>query len=394
MTMTGEGTLFGTPARIWNRLEADYRGDLQRIRSQRELSVDVVWTDDFPVIELVKREILPEEPADKVSRLEQVLTFFGVASPAAWDDVYADLACAFRTSKTFEAKRGALAAWLRLGEIAARDVYCEPFDRKKLEAALPSLRELTRETADVFVERMRALCAACGVAVVFVPELSGSRASGVTRWLTPAKALIQLSLRYKTDDHLWFTFFHEIGHVLRHGKTDVWIEATSLAADDPREDEADRFSRDVLIPSSQAAELRGLRTDQSVRRFADHIGVSPGVVVGRLQHDQIWSYSRGNRLKRPLGFTDLHDAELRPAVSLVGRGSTSPRDCLVANYAGTEVCSRREVWLCLHSSASGSSTQLTMEASRRVMTSRTSAGLTRKNSRRMFTRLTRRSANS
>ncbi|HEY1703568.1 MAG TPA: hypothetical protein VGG75_28025, partial [Trebonia sp.] len=74
----------GTPARIWNRLEADYRGDLQRIRSQRELSVDVVWTDDFPVIELVKREILPEEPADKVSRLEQVLTFFGVASPAAW----------------------------------------------------------------------------------------------------------------------------------------------------------------------------------------------------------------------------------------------------------------------------------------------------------------------
>lgn len=307
----------GTPARIWNRLEADYRSDLERIRSERELSVDVMWATDFPVTELVKREILPAEPSDKISRLEQVLTFFGVASPGAWQDVYADLACAFRTSKTFEAKQGALVAWLRLGEIAARDVYCEPYDRKKLEAALPSLRELTRETADVFTERMCTLCAACGVAVVFVPELSGTRASGVTRWLTPDKALIQLSLRYKTDDHLWFTFFHEIGHVLRHGKTHVWIEATSPAAGgDPREADADRFSRNVLIPPRHAADLRELKTADDVRRFADRIGVSPGVVVGRLQHDRFWPHSRGNKLKRPLRFTDLGDVALpRPRAS-------------------------------------------------------------------------------
>lgn len=65
----------GTPARIWNRLEADYRSDLERTRSQRELSVDVMWTADFPVAELVKREVLPAEPSDAVSRLEQVLAF-------------------------------------------------------------------------------------------------------------------------------------------------------------------------------------------------------------------------------------------------------------------------------------------------------------------------------
>lgn len=297
----------GTPARIWNRLEADYRTDLERIRSQRELSVDVMWAKDFPVKELVKREILPEQPADPVSRLEQLLTFFGVASPGAWQEVYADLGCAFRTSKAFEANQQALASWLRLGEIAARDVYCQPFDRKKLEAALVSLRELTRETADVFSGRMREICAECGVAVVFVPELPGSRASGVMRWLTPLKALIQLSLRYKTDDHLWFTFFHEIGHVLKHGKTDVWIEATSHPADEPKEAEADRFSRDVLIPPRAAAQLRGLTTDDAVRRFADRVGVAPGIVVGRLQHDQLWAHSRGNKLKRSLHFTALGD---------------------------------------------------------------------------------------
>lgn len=296
----------GTPARVWNRLEADYRTDLERIRSQRELSVDVMWLRDFPVTELVKRDALPAEPSDETSRLEQLLAFFGVATTGAWQEVYADLACAFRTTRAFEAEPRALAAWLRLGEIAARDIYCEPYDHKRLQQALPSLRALTRESIEVVTARLRDICAACGVAVVFIPELRGSRASGVARWLTPTKALIQLSFRYRTDDHLWFTFFHEIAHVLRHGKTDVWIEATS-SPDNPREAEADSFSRDTLISPAEARELTRLRTLDDVRRFADRIGVAPGIVVGRLQHDNLWPYSQGNRVKRQLSFPPLAD---------------------------------------------------------------------------------------
>jgi HTH-type transcriptional regulator / antitoxin HigA len=148
---------------------------------------------------------------------------------------------------------------------------------------------------------VREICAACGVAVVFVPEVPGSRASGVTRWLTPVKALIQLSLRYRTDDHLWFTFFHEIAHVLRHGKTDVWIEATA-SVDDPHEAEADRFSRDVLIPPREAGRLPTLRSPSEVYDFADSIGIAPGIVVGRLQHDRYRPPSKGNQLKRRLTF--------------------------------------------------------------------------------------------
>jgi len=293
----------GTPARIWNRLEADYRSDQERIRSKQELSGDVMWVDDFPVAELVQRDCLPAQPADRVSRLEQMLAFFGVASVGAWDEVYSELTCAFRTTQAFETKRGPLAAWLRLGEIAAQDVECVQFDRRLLEAALPSLRELTRETVQAFCKRMRTICADCGVAVVFVPELPGARASGVTRWLTPTKALIQLSLRYKTDDHLWFTLFHEIGHVLRHGKTDVWIEASSSSGTgDPREAEADKFSRDMLIPLRDARELPQLQSVDQVCRFAERVGIAPGIVIGRLQHDGLWSHSRGNQLKRKLTF--------------------------------------------------------------------------------------------
>jgi HTH-type transcriptional regulator/antitoxin HigA len=291
----------GTPAHFWNALEANYRSDLQRIQSKRDLSADVTWLRDFPVRELVRREILPAEPSDEVSRLDQLLALFGVASVDTWDDVYTDLACAFRTTKAYEAKPKALVTWLRLGEIAAQDIYCERYDRKRLEAALPSLRELTLLDAEAARGRMRDICAACGVAVVFVQELSGSRASGVARWLTPSKALIQLSFRYRTDDHLWFTFFHEIAHILRHGKTDVWIEATS-SPDNPREAEADSFSRDILIPPASASELPSLKTLDDVQRYAARIGIAPGIVVGRLQHDKLWPYSQGNDLKRQLAF--------------------------------------------------------------------------------------------
>ena len=277
----------GTPARLWNRLEANYRSDLERLRNQRSLADCAPWLAEMPLTALINRGVLPAEPRDKASRVEQMLSFFGVASVEAWDDVYGNLACAFRQSKAYKPKPGAVAAWLRLGEIAAQEMHCAPFDRAGLQAALPELRALTVEPQEVFSQKLPEICAAHGVAVVFVEEITGARASGVMRWLTPTKALIQLSLRYRTDDHLWFTFFHEIEHVLRHGKTEVWIEGGPAAADDPREAEADRFARQVLIPSKDAAQFGRLIRTSAVCEFASSIGIAPGIVVGRLQHRRL-----------------------------------------------------------------------------------------------------------
>ncbi|MGH3304434.1 MAG: helix-turn-helix domain-containing protein [Streptosporangiaceae bacterium] len=288
----------GTPARLWNRLEANYRSDLERLRAQRDLAECSGWADDMPVRELVRRGMLPDEPRDNASRVEQLLSFFGVASVEAYQDVYGDMACAFRQSKAYPARPGAVAAWLRLGEIAAQDIRCAPFDKAGLQAALPQLRALTIEADDAYGPKLQEICAANGVAVVFVEEVTGARASGVMRWLTPAKALIQLSFRYRTDDHLWFTFFHEVGHVLRHGKTEVWIEGRADADGDPREAEADRFARDILIPATDARALGRLTSPSAVREYAAAIGIAPGIVVGRLQHDDHWAMSRGNDLKR------------------------------------------------------------------------------------------------
>src|SRR5207302_1014248 len=131
------------------------------------------------------------------------------------------------------------------------------------------------------------MCAEAGVPVVFVREVPGTRASGAARWLTPTKALIQLSLRHLSDDHLWFSFFHEAGHVLLHGKKDTFIHEGQSGAQpvEELEREADAFASNGLIPRRFDAELKYLKTDQAIVALAGRIGIAPGVVVGRLQHE-------------------------------------------------------------------------------------------------------------
>jgi HTH-type transcriptional regulator/antitoxin HigA len=299
----------GIEARLWNLLEADYRSTLTRLQQRRDLAPDVAWLKDLPVKQLVDRQVLPEEPSDKVSRVQQLLAFFGVASLEAWRDLWFKPVASFRQSPSFEAKRGAVAAWLRLGELAAQNVASQPYDATKLRAILPRLRALTVEQPEAFESTLRSLCAEAGVVVVFIREITGARVSGAARWLTPTKAIVQLSLRYKTDDQFWFTFFHELAHVLLHGKKDVWIEDEapgSGSTKDPREQEANRFAADQLIPRQYERRLPPLGSLPAARAFAKELGIAPGIVIGRLQRDGILGYDVGNHYKRRL---DLPEPE-------------------------------------------------------------------------------------
>ncbi|MCK5689272.1 ImmA/IrrE family metallo-endopeptidase, partial [Myxococcota bacterium] len=183
------------------------------------------------------------------------------------------------------------------GEIEAQQIVCEPFNKKRFRAVLKNARALTTESPDVFLPTLIKECASAGVAVVFVPELPKTRVSGCTRWLGN-KAVIQLSLRYKSNDHLWFTFFHEAGHILKHGRKEIFIEGNGM--DDEKEKEADVFARNYLIP--RADYRRFLREWDGrklgpVEAFAKEIDIAPGIVVGRLQRDKKLTFRQGNGLK-------------------------------------------------------------------------------------------------
>jgi len=292
--------VLGIPASFWNNLERNYQEYVARRQEEALLEESTDWLEQVPVKTLEKYGWI-ERQSRQVDKVREVLSFFGVASPSEWAQVFQVPQASFRHSLAFQSEPGALAAWLRKGELEAQGIRCAPFDKGRFQSALAKARALTVEEPEVFVPKLTSLCAAGGVAVVFVRELPKCRVHGATRWTSPNKALIQLSLRYKTNDHLWFSFFHEAGHILLHGKRLIFIEA-GRASTGPEEEEANRFASDLLIPPRALEELRHLAqarwpSEVRVRSFAKQIGIAPGIVVGRLQHEEWLPPTHLNGLK-------------------------------------------------------------------------------------------------
>lgn len=295
--------VLGVPAEFWMNRETRYREFLARKEADRVLANEADWAKRFPVNVMVKRGWIrkPSSPAD---RLREVLRFFGVASPQAWDGTWSRLEVAFRRSLKVKGDRHAVATWLRRGEIEAQTVECANYDAERFRDAIKSARKLTTEAPEVFQPRLTALFAEAGVAVAWVPEIPKASVSGATRWISPERALIQLSLRYKTDDQLWFSIFHEAAHVLKHPRKLVFIDDGDYRSEEERE--ADEFAAATLIPSEKLAAFmaKGSLSIPAITTFAAHLGIAPGIVVGRLQHDGHLPYTHGRNLKRTLQWLD------------------------------------------------------------------------------------------
>jgi HTH-type transcriptional regulator/antitoxin HigA len=296
--------VFRVPASFWLSRESLYRADLAHQSETKELEAHVEWAKRFPIKELKKRGHLPPNVSG-VELVQALLGFLGIASPTLWQDPVV----AYRKSRRYKSDPFALAAWLRVGELEAGGIDCQPYDGDRFLVALQRVRHMTRLHPKEWQLRLTEELADAGVALVITDTFQGARANGATRWLTPNKALLQLSLRYRWEDIFWFSFFHEAGHVALHRKRGIFVDGLALAessidAEDKRlEDEADRFAARVLIPEKYESRLRTLRLSE-VSDFADELGIAPAIVVGRLQHEGVIHFRESVKYKRRLDFVD------------------------------------------------------------------------------------------
>lgn len=117
--------------------------------------------------------------------------------------------------------------------------------------------------------------------------------------------MIAVSLRSKTNDHFWFTFFHEAAHILLHGKKNIYIdikeEGTSL-----EEQEANKFAGGLLIPEKYYQQFiqQNKFFPGDIKLFSKEINIHPGIVTGRLQHDGFIEHNWHNELKGKCEFGD------------------------------------------------------------------------------------------
>lgn len=288
--------VIGVPAHVWIRLEADYRCNLARMEETKRLLDEIPLADKYPYKEMASHGWVPEV-REKTARVLELLKFFRVSSLRHLES--RERFVEWRRSPRVEISREALIAWLAQGEHEAEaNAVTTDFNRDQLRRRLPDLRRLTREKAESSARAARQILGDAGVALVFVAHLKRTGVHGATQWFGQ-RALIQLSVRYRWSDIFWFSFFHELGHLLLHHRRGVFVnpEGREKVGE---ELEADAFAKDTLIPSDKYAAFRqsiSRPSTEAVVSFAESIEIGAELVVGRLQHDKVLRQSEMNHLR-------------------------------------------------------------------------------------------------
>ena len=267
------------------------------------------WLEQFDYPYLVKAGYVKEitDGEDAGAKAINLLSFFGCADIKSWNTLYySDLPAACRIAGASSAKIGNTSTWLRVGRLSAiPEVPTLPsYSKEEFKRTLLDIRKLTVTPPEDLGEMMRRLCAKSGVELQFIREIPKSGICGAAYWINEVPC-IQMSLRYKKNDHFWFTFFHEAAHILCEHKKTVFLDCEKIE-DNDIEKEADRISRDFLIPPvAYRAFVRKQRFYESdIRGFAAQIGIHPGIVVGRLQHDGLINWNWHNGLKETFAWAD------------------------------------------------------------------------------------------
>jgi len=279
--------VLGVSASLWSNLETKYRLQLAEQEETERLEQHLNVLENFSsfINQLEKRKFI-EKTKSPTQKLASLIKFFGVGGVEALDHRL-DTATSFRKALAYKSNFYALNTWLRCGEVKATNIDTAPYNADKFREALVEVRKLTRVDIENAVIQATQLCAEAGVAFVVIPEIKGSCVNGAARWLSKDKALIQLSARGLSDDVFWFNFFHEAGHILLHGKKDTYVDEDE-STHDKIEREADVFAQNMLISKDKWWDFTKMMDWRisAIQTFAKEIGISPGIIVGRLQHQE------------------------------------------------------------------------------------------------------------
>ncbi len=299
--------VLGVPAHLWMNMEANYREHLARKRAAEKLEVDEEWLGSLPVSSMQKAGWIPKTK-DKRELMTAILSFFGCASVASWNEIWMSPKVAYRRSPKLESKAECVAAWLRKAELEGWLQSCAPFDSANFERALGELRKATKLPVKEWVTTIREACNACGVAYVLLPGFPGIPVSGATRQLNEDRMLIVQTGRYRDDGHFWFTFFHEARHVLQGKLKKEWFMEFE-GNEDELEADANRYAREFLVPSEKIIETRkkfgGKMPVEAGKALAAELDISEGIVAGRMHYDEIWPPFTGQKLKTRYQIDDL-----------------------------------------------------------------------------------------
>ena len=294
-----ENALSGS-ASFWINLEKLYQETKARLERRSQTVKEIGLVSKFPYKELVKRGYI-EQTGNKERKVENLWKFFGANSLAFAEDTSP---IAYRKRSGLKIKSEYIASWLRCGELEAKKNALPEYSEAKLKELLPQIKTLSVKTPKEFSVAITDMLSTAGVGLVYIPHFPGTGVSGAVRWVGN-NPLIQLSIYYPWADIFWFNLYHEIGHLMLHGKKDRFIEFDDkeLSVVQDKEKQADDFAGEELIPSRSYSEfIKKPLTKPGVVEFAKTLNIHPGIVAGRLCHDKKVNWKSVSSLRPRLKF--------------------------------------------------------------------------------------------
>lgn len=299
--------VLGVKASFWLNLERTYQDELLDIEQLERLQQWEEWVDSFPLSVLKRLDILPMTKK-KTVLVDRLLKFFRVASPQQWSDIYRESSLAFNVELRNTAEPQAISVWLRLGELQADKLKVAKFSKPALRACLPKLRSISFEAPDNWLEQLQSLFASCGLALVYTPSIAKAPIHGATRWLkNNSMPLIQISDKPKSYNDFWFSLYHQLAHILYHGKKDVFIDG--LKPDPEKEVQADAFASRMILTEKERKLLNQYRDlgPEMILHFSKEFKRHPSILVSQIQRSNKHLYNNAilNRLKAKVEFKEL-----------------------------------------------------------------------------------------
>ena len=256
--------MMGTSAEVWQRLQNKYDQKLIEIQcakdfdEQKELVKQIDYRFFVDVVGLPKTKNTEE-------KITVLCSFFKVSDLRIM--LRPDFMVNFRSGTSDKSEKKVInsRAWIQTAMNIAKTIETEPYNAQKLKEYLPELRDMTIQSPD-------------------------------------ERVVLAMNNRGLDADKFWFSLFHEIKHVLQQKIKTVFISSSVKEMVDYNktlEDEADKFASDYLIPPNELRKFAPTQytSDNEIIEFAESIGIHPGIVAGRLQHEKIIPQSRCSKLK-------------------------------------------------------------------------------------------------
>lgn len=288
--------VLGVSASFWLNLEQSYQQEVLEIQTLEFLENCKDWIKNFPIAHLKKYKLLPDTK-DKAILSEALLKFFGIASPKQWEDIYCEESISFKIELKYTSTPEAVSTWLRLGELDAKKINLKEFDKKRTIQHIEEILDICRNPGNEWLNDLKHLCTKMGIALCLVPSVPKAPVYGAARWINNKSVpMIQLTDRNKDYNSFWFSFFHELGHILKHKKSDVFLEGLKdIKQDNDKEAEADEFAKKYLdIPTNELIKFKLLNTiekKKAIKSLASELKINQSIIVSQLQRVKLIPYN-------------------------------------------------------------------------------------------------------